>query len=300
MSNYNKILLTGATGFIGSHIAEELSGFDVTTLGCSEGNSVRCDLTNVTPELTEGYDAVVHAAGTADPDFADALNNGGTQRLLRALENMPPKHFTFISTVLVYGLDPGEDVKEDCFLRPDTVYARSKIRAEKEVEKWCVSHGVSLTILRPATAIGRGMHGEMARMADAVMRGHYFHIRGNKACISLVMADDVAKVVRLTFGVSGIFNVTDGKAHTRMEVADAMAANFSTDKRVLSLPRGLAVWMLRLFGWMPPMKKMRDKYRAVTTAATYSVAALKQTVDYEPYDCVEVMARRHKGYPYKE
>lgn len=152
MTDYKKILLTGASGFIGSYILEELrsAGIEPDTLSRREGATCVCDLERETPVLGIGYDAVIHAAGTDEAGRADALNNEGTKRLLAALDTAPPRHLTYLSSVHVYGSDPGTDVEESCFLRPDTEYSRSKIRAEKTLEKWCAEHGTTLTILRPA------------------------------------------------------------------------------------------------------------------------------------------------------
>ena len=247
------------------------------------------------------YDAVIHLAGTADPLHADPLNNHGTKRLLQALEPCPPRHFTLVSSVHVYGNDPGEDVPEDCFLRPDTPYSRSKIRAEKACEEWCARHGVTLTILRPAPVVGPGMHGNLAHMAEGVRRGTYMHIRGNQALRSLVMVDDLVSVIRQTLGVPGVFNVTDGKPHTLKEIADSMARNFSANKRVLSCPDGLLRWTFRLFGWLPPVASLRAKYINLTTSATFSSAALQAALpSFDPYDTCAVMARTHPTYPYRQ
>ena len=59
---------------------------------------------------------------------------------------------------------------------------------------------------------------------------------------------------RLTLGLPGIFNVSDGKEHRIIDIADAMAANFSTDKRILSMPRGVVKWGLRLC----PIPKLKN------------------------------------------
>lgn len=298
MTDYKKILLTGASGFIGSYIMEELrsAGIVPDTLSRQQGATYVCDLEHDTPALETCYDAVIHAAGTDEKGRADALNNEGTKRLLTALEARPPRHITYLSSVHVYGSNPGTDVEESCFLRPDTEYSRSKIRAEKALEKWCAEHGTTLTILRPALTAGRGMHGRLAVMAEAVARGRYMHLRGNPAVHSLVMADDVARAARLTLGVPGVFNVSDGIAHSVISIADAMAANLGTDKRVLSFPAGLAKWVLRLC----PLKKPRRAYAKLTTSATFSNKALTEATGLKPYDTVEVMARRHPEYPYRE
>lgn len=298
MTGYDNILLTGATGFIGAYVLGELrsAGLEPDTLSRRPGATCVCDLERETPRLSRRYDAVVHVAGTDDEARSEALNHEGTLRLLAALEAAPPRHLTYVSGVHVYGSDPGTDVEETSFLRPDTSCARSKIRAEKALGEWCSSHGTGLTILRPALTAGRGMHGRLGEMARAVARGRYMHLGGNDAVLSLVTADDVARAVRLTLGVPGVFNVTDGVAHRLADVAEAMAANLGTGKRVLTLPRGLVKHGLRLC----PVGRWKRAYASLTRSATYSNRALTRATGLEPYDTVEVMARRHPGYPYRE
>lgn len=297
MSDFQNIFITGADGFIGSHLLRQLAAENVKpdTLSRHPEATIVCNLENDVPQISRKYDVVVHLAGTNDDARADSLNNHGTRRLLEALNCFPPTQFIYISSVEVYGLNPGEDVAESCFLRPDTPAARSKIRAEKTVEKWCADHGVVCTILRPASVIGDGMHGLYARMANSVSRGYYMHIRGNTAVRSLVMVDDVANAIRLTFGVPGIFNVTDGHAHSIIDIADAMAANFDTDKRILFIPGGLVKWGLLLF----PLSSLKSRHTILTRSATYSNNKLCENVPFSPFHTVDVMALRSNDYPYR-
>lgn len=298
MTENKDILVTGATGFIGRYIMEELqsSGYKPDTLARRGEVTYSCDLEKSVPDLSRRYDVVVHVAGTDEQARADELNNHGTARLLEALERAVPDQIIYISTVHVYGMNPGTEIREDCFLRPDTDYARSKIRAEKQIEKWCASRGVTCTILRPALTAGSGMHGRLARMADAIARGRYMHIGKNQGVRSLVTAVDVARAVRLTFGVPGVYNVTDGKSHTMIEIADAIALNLGKDKRILTLPAGLVKWGLRLL----PLSGLRAAVQTLTASCTYSNSALCQSTGFKPFDTVEVMARREPDYPYKE
>ena len=75
-----------------------------------------------------------------------------------------------------------------------------------------------------------------------------------------------------------------------------MAANFSTDKRILSMPRGVVKWGLRLC----PIPKLKNTVATLTASATFSNKALVEATGLQPYDTVEVMARRHPSYPYRE
>lgn len=291
-----KILLTGASGFLGSYIKEALDGFDVLSLGRGSDNDVQFDVASGKGAFPakERFDAVIHAAGTTDEALADAVNNQGTINLLKQLEVCPPRHFTLLSSVHVYGLTPGEGVTEDTFLRPDTAYARSKIRAEKECEKWCAEHGVELTILRVALTAGKGMHGALSEMSEGVRRGIYFHISGNQAKRSVVMADDVASAVRLTLDKPGIYNVCDGADRTVVELADAMTANFGTNKRLLTMPRKPLKLMAKLH------KGLAYKVGKLTTSVTFSNKKIVEATGMTFYDTVEVIARRHPDYPYRD
>lgn len=290
MNETKKILLTGDAGFIGSHISEYLCASGLTP------DTLQCDLETNTPVIPHRYDVVIHADITEDERHADTLNNQGTERLLTALEECPPARIILISSVDVYGSDPGMDVREDCFLRPDTPFSRSMIRAEKKAQAWCASHHAGCTILRLAPTFGNGMCGAWAEMADKVCRGKYMHIRGNKAVRSLLCAYDAARAVGLAIELDGTYNVTDGAAHTMIDIADAMAANFATDKRILSLPAGLVKWGLRLV----PVGAWRRAYIKYTRSMTFSDKKFIDATGFTPHDTVEVMSRRHPHYPYKE
>ena len=103
-----KILLTGASGFLGGEIFHYLKSlsYDVTTIGRSEINDVKCDLSRNIPFLSKNIDFIIHVAGKAHvvpknqqekKDFFD-VNLEGTKNLLRGLENKSPKTFVFINS----------------------------------------------------------------------------------------------------------------------------------------------------------------------------------------------------------
>jgi len=120
-----RILVTGATGFLGSHIAEQLArqGHDVRVLvrRTSDRSFLR-DLEaeealgevtqpDTLPAVVEGVDAVVHAAGLNKARSAaefEAVNAGGTANLLAALDPAGPlRRFVLISSLAAHG--PSED-----------------------------------------------------------------------------------------------------------------------------------------------------------------------------------------------
>lgn len=168
-----KALVTGATGFIGSHVADQLH---------EKGYEVRCTIRKTSnlrwlkekpyelvesslsdPEslekAVEGVDYIVHIAGlTAARDYEGFLkgNRDGTKNLVDAALKKAPdiKRFLFMSSQTVAGPSPSleEPVTEEMPDRPLTAYAKSKIAAEKEVLK--AADKMPITIARPPAVYG--------------------------------------------------------------------------------------------------------------------------------------------------
>jgi nucleoside-diphosphate-sugar epimerase len=167
-----KALVTGATGFIGSHLTESLvkKGYEVTCL--SRKNSrlrwiehlgldyICCDLADIESCAAKlsGFDYVFHVAGLTkavnENDFYYA-NSECTSRLLKVVsENIPGlKRFIYISSLAAAGpsLD-GKPVDEDYPPRPVSVYGKSKRKAEETVKSYW--DRIPSVIIRPPAVFG--------------------------------------------------------------------------------------------------------------------------------------------------
>ncbi|NCD70763.1 NAD-dependent epimerase/dehydratase family protein [Mucilaginibacter agri] len=212
------ILLTGANGFLGSIIKSKLNNQPVITLGRSAKMDIICDLQTDKPVLP-AINLVVHAAGKAhfvprtqaDKQDFFAVNVTGTQNLLNGLETalQLPQYIVFISSVAVYGVETGRLIAEDAPLLAEDPYGMSKIQAEKIVEDWCVKNGVICTILRLPLLAGANPPGNLRAMIKGIEKGYYFNIAGGKAKKSIVLAEDVAKMIPVIAKIGGTYNLTD-------------------------------------------------------------------------------------------
>lgn len=226
-----RILLTGASGFLGKNILAQLQDCEVLTISrSSPGHAV--DLSITIPNIPE-CELVIHAAGKAhsvpkteeEKNEFFRVNVTGTENLLKGLENCPamPKRFVFISSVAVYGRDTGQMINELTDLAAVDPYGLSKIYAEQIVWEWCKRHEIICTILRLPLLAGKNPPGNLKSMILAIKRGYYFDIGGGKANKSIVMVNDVAKIIQPASRVGGIFNLTDGVNPTFSQLAFLIA-----------------------------------------------------------------------------
>ncbi|HEU5304939.1 MAG TPA: NAD(P)-dependent oxidoreductase, partial [Gemmatimonadales bacterium] len=163
-----KALVTGATGFVGSHLAETLCqrGYEVTALARSPVKAaalanqgvrvVRGDLhdTAALDRAVEGQDVVYHVAGVvAARDEAEFLrgNREGTRNIVAAAERGQRPRFVLVSSLAAAGPAPrGAPLTGGEAPRPVTAYGRSKLAAEQTV----AASSLRWSIVRPPIVYG--------------------------------------------------------------------------------------------------------------------------------------------------
>ena len=241
-----KILITGASGFIGSFIVEEALRRGFETWAAVRGSSSRQFLTderinfielNLSSEeqLTEQlrglqFDYVVHAAGVTkclDKQDFHRINTEGTQHLVRVLMalQMRIKRFVYISSLSIMGAireqQPYTEIRESDEARPNTAYGHSKL----EAEQWLEANSQKLiansqepfpyVILRPT-----GVYGPRERdyfmMAKSIKSHTDFAVGYKQQDITFVYVTDVVQAIFLACekGVTGRkYFLSDGEVY---------------------------------------------------------------------------------------
>ena len=292
-----KLLFTGASGFLGSNVRPLLEGmYGVKTVGLSPRDDYTIDRAKEIPVLLERYDIVLHVAGKAHSVpkteaerqvFFD-VNLQGTKNLCTALERRRvPRAFIFISTVAVYGCAYGENITEDHPLDGDTPYAMSKRLAEEYLQKWCYEHNVILGIIRPSLIAGPNPPGNLGAMIHGIRSGKYLSIAGGQARKSVLMVQDIAKLVSLLAEKGGIYNVCDSHHPTFRELETTICRQL--DKK---LPFSIPYWAAKCMalvgdclGKKAPINSL--KLKKITESLTFSNEKAMRELGWKPTRVLE-------------
>ena len=171
-----RALVTGATGYIASHLIPALvaDGWRVLATGRRREPPVfpvgvdyaSVDLVRDDPwafsGLMESVTHVFHLAGASsslsDQDEMEKTNVDGTRRILQAMKGWPIERFVHMSSTSVYGeaVQLPSPVPEDVERHPSRGYGKAKEGAERVVEEYAAEHGVPTVVVRPVTVYGPG------------------------------------------------------------------------------------------------------------------------------------------------
>lgn len=289
-----KLLFTGGTGFLGKNVMPVLENrYNVTTCGITPDDMVKANLASSVPELPEHYDVVLHACGKAHvvprteaekQAFFD-VNYQGTVNLCTGLERLGvPKSLVFISTVAVYGCEAGELITEEHSLEGETPYAKSKIMAEEYLTEWCRKNGVVLGILRPSLLAGKNAPGNLGAMVKGIQKGFYVNIAGGKVKKSILMAEDIARLLPLVSEKGGIYNVCDTRQPSFGEISMVVARQLGK-RKPLNIPYWMA-WCMAKVGDLLGSKAPVNSYKLekMTQSLTFSNEKARKELGWEPMD----------------
>lgn len=292
-----KLLFTGASGFLGNNVLPLLQkDYEVKTLGLTDEDDYKVNISTSIPEIDISHDVVLHAAGKAhmvpktesEKNAFFDVNFQGTVNLCKALENSGvPKAFIFISTVAVYGLEFGENITEEHPLNGDTPYALSKIQAEEYLTDWCVRNNVTLGIIRPSLIAGPNPPGNLGDMIRGIKTGKYLSIAGGKARKSVLMVEDIDRLILPLMEKGGVYNVCDDSQPTFRELEILISKQLGL-KTPISIPFWLAKSMALvgdLLGKKAPINSL--KLKKITESLTFSNEKAKRELRWQPLDVLE-------------
>ena len=176
----------------------------------------------------------------------------------------------------------GNNILESQSLNARDPYGLSKIQAEEVVQEWCAKNNVACTILRLPLLVGQNPPGNLGAMIKAIQKGYYMNISGGLARKSMVLAEDVAKIILVASEIGGIYNLTDGY-HPNFSELSAYIAQQLNKNKPFNIPTWMANIMAKtgdLFGEKFPFNSY--KLAKVTTDLTFDDSKAREILGWHP------------------
>jgi len=323
-----RVLITGASGFLGGHMAERLleRGHDVVGLARRtsnvsflEGLGVEIRFGDVTsPDsldmATRGMDAVVHLAAyytfSGRRELYTKINVEGTRSLLDAMIKNSVKRFVHCSSTEAIGPTNGVAGDEDTPLNPTYDYGRSKVASEKIVRDYGPK-GIDYTILRPSGIYGPRNVNDVSYWTITSFANNDFGTRfligsGNNL-VQFCHVDDVVQGFSLALENEGsigkTYIVSDERAYPYKEVYSILSGVTGRKVPRMRVPGALAkAFMLPIVAFNGLTGRQNFLYDlstvdSVTSDRSYSIERIRRDLGYEPrHDLASGLEETYEWY----
>ncbi len=315
----NKYLITGATGFIGSHLVEYLlkdgvplkdmrllvlPGDSLKNLPDKKFDIFYGDIRNKkdVKKALQGISVVYHLAaktvfeGKTYNDFKDT-NVDGTKNLIDFSVKAKVSKFIFFSSIAVYGLPAfvGEIINwsESRTKKPAEVYGKSKLEAEKIVVSAYQENKLHTVIVRPTTVYGPRDHQGVVELYNVIDKGMFVRVGDGKNKVDYVYVSDLVKGARLAekkassgadYILGGGNPITFNHLVNRVGLSiGKKISNFYIPKYIALAISYLFDFVGRQFGVKSPIFPQR--VRVMTTNCYFNIDKARKEIGYKPsYD----------------
>jgi nucleoside-diphosphate-sugar epimerase len=313
-----RVLVTGGSGFLGINLIRYLlaRGYHVTNIDFAPFTYEDCkdqirmvdgDIRTMEQVRTamEGVEMVVHCAA-ALPLYKEedifSTDVEGTRNVLTAAQEAGVSRFVHISSTAVYGVSERHPLYETDPLVGVGPYGKAKIQAEEVCGEFR-NTGMTLSVIRPKSFIGPERLGVFALLYDWAHTGHNFPLLGGgNNLYQFLDVEDLCEAIEscLTLPVekvNSVFNIGAEAFGTLRQDFQAVLDEAGKGKRIVSIPVGPALGVLRLlekFGLSPLYEWIYDTaYRE----SFVSIDRAKEMLGYAPrYSNQEALIRNYRWY----
>jgi dihydroflavonol-4-reductase len=303
-----RALVTGATGFTGSHLVQDLvrSGQSVRALARNPGRarSLPAEAEVMTGDITDpsvveravkGCDVVYHLAasfreaGIPDSRYRE-VHVDATRRLLEAARAEGVTRFVHCSTIGVHSHIANPPADETCPHQPGDIYQQTKSEGERAALDFAREHGFPLSVVRPATIYGPGDL-RLLKLFRAIARRRFAMIGRGEVFLHMVHVDDLVRGFRLAAerpeAIGEVFIIAGDQYVTLNELSERIARVWNVPPPRLHLP----VWPFYLAGALceavcvplrvePPIFRRRVAF--FTKSRGFTIDKARRLLGYEP------------------
>ncbi|MCB1195437.1 NAD-dependent epimerase/dehydratase family protein [bacterium] len=309
---FDSYLITGATGLVGSSLAEFLvsrghkvtcfvrPNSDVGFLRSLKVRLVEGDLSipYSIEKAASGVDVVFHCAAMvsdwADRETMTKINVGGTEKIIKACLQNKTKRMIMLSSLAVLGMDKQDNANESApYVYTGDNYNYSKIEAEKRVMQACIDHKLPAVIIRPPYIYGVRDRQLLPRVVSALREKKFKFIGDGKNPISMVYVKNLVQALYLASykknAVGQIYHITDGNDISRREFIETITQKLGIETPQAHVPVPIAKLMCHILekfqkisgSKKPPLlNKFRMKF--MDTYLTFDISKAQRDLGYTP------------------
>lgn len=256
-----KILVTGASGFVGQHLIKSMQDKHLTVKLNRYETKAWLDGNNI-PKIYQKVDALIHLAGRThvmyetdtNPYLAyQEVNVHQTINLAKQAIKAGIKRFIFISSVKVLGEETNSKAfseSDDCF--PEDDYGKSKLEAEKSLKEIFKGTNTELVIIRPPLIYGAGVKANfknLIRLCSKPIPLPFGAINNKR---SLIYLDNLINFIELCCmhpkATNQTFLVSDDNDVSTTELIQAIKKAFKKPNLLLPIPQQWFIKTLNLLG----------------------------------------------------
>ncbi len=310
-----KILITGAAGFLGLHLAlrgkkHQLTLVDIAPFDTREyPKSCRFEAADVREkkmiDLVKGHDVVIHAAAALPlqkPDVIYDVNFNGMKNIITACFKHKIKKLVFVSSTAVYGVPKKHPILETDPRVGVGPYGQSKIDAE-DLCFDAIKKGLHVTIIRPKTFVGTHRLGVFEILFDWIHDGKRIPVIGSgNNRYQLLDVDDLADAIYAFAEKSDkryddAFNIGSEKFNTVREDLGALFAYAKSGSKIMPTP----AWPIKRALWFFEKIKLSPLYQWVYDTADkdsfVSIEKLTQALRWHPrYSNAQALIKSYQWY----
>lgn len=263
----NKILLTGASGFVGRHVIQALTEYELHAISTRsqpiEGIEQQFTWDQL-DTIEDQYQAVIHMAGLAhDTSNTHAeqayfdVNKGLTEKLMAHCTRWNIKSFIYLSSVKA-AVDSMSDqvLTEELNLEPSEIYGRSKRAAENVILE--DQQDFRKIVLRPVMIYGKGQKGNLSTLEKIIRKGIPVPLKNWHNRRSVLGVKNLTKCIRWSIEKninSDVYYIADDGAYSTADLITNIGNGIGINPRFIPMPGGLIKLVTNL---------LPAKYRKIT------------------------------------